>query len=48
MATLRNTAASPLRLEGLTHIKKTTERTARDRNRTLPLPTIQNNGRYVQ
>jgi predicted transposase YbfD/YdcC len=37
MATLRNTAASVLRLNGHTRIKKTTEWIARDRNRALPL-----------
>jgi predicted transposase YbfD/YdcC len=48
MATLRNTAASLLRLNGFTKIKETTEWIARDRNRALPLLATQSNCRYPQ
>lgn len=48
MATLRNTAASLLRLNGFTKIKETTEWIARDRNRALPLLATQSNCRYSQ
>jgi predicted transposase YbfD/YdcC len=48
MATLRNTAASLLRLSGFTKIKKTTEWISRDHNRALPLRTTQSDGRYQE
>jgi predicted transposase YbfD/YdcC len=48
MATLRNTAASLLRLSGFTAIKKTTEWIARDRNRALPLLATHSNSRYTR
>jgi predicted transposase YbfD/YdcC len=48
MATLRNMAASLLRLNGFTKIKEATEWIARDRNRALPLLATQSNKRYRQ
>jgi predicted transposase YbfD/YdcC len=48
MATLRNTAASLLRLGGFTRIKKTTEWISRNRNRALPLLATQSRGYYPQ
>ena len=47
-ATLRNTAASLIRLSGFTQIKKTTEWITRDRNRALPLLATQSNSGYPQ
>lgn len=48
MATLRNTAASLLRLNGHTAIKKTTEWIARDHNRVLPLLATHSNSGYLE
>lgn len=48
MATLRNAAASVLRLNGFTAIKKTTEWIGRDHNRALPLLATQSNIHYPQ
>jgi predicted transposase YbfD/YdcC len=46
MATLRNTAAGLLRLNGFTKIKETTEWIARDRKRALPLLATHSDRRY--
>jgi predicted transposase YbfD/YdcC len=48
MATLRNTAAGLLRLNGFTKIKETTEWIARDRNRALPMLATQSDRSYLQ
>jgi predicted transposase YbfD/YdcC len=48
MATLRNTAASLLRLNDFPRIKKTTEWIARDRNRALPLLATHSHSRNLQ
>lgn len=48
MVTLRNTAASLLRLNDFSRIKKTTEWIARDRNRALPLLATQSHNRNSQ
>jgi predicted transposase YbfD/YdcC len=48
MATLRNAAASLLRLSGYTKIKETTEWIGRDRNRALPILATHSDSRYPQ
>lgn len=48
MATFRNAAASLLRLNNFSSIKKTTEWIARDRNRALPLLATQSHSRNPQ